>query len=209
MNQYSKEVFLLKIANENTFACSMFRKNLRAFIDNELPVNIKSVFLEHASKCSSCNLVLNEQQNLKKELAHLKRFSVSPEFDFRMRSSIRREHEKLRYPLYSFKIFVYKKFSKFIAVPACALLIIFGMVLYNNSNERQTVPVLTDVLRSHIDSQNGVELIPQNESSFVEEVHYVLETVKPSDVEKGIFLDEPEGTVHTSINPNDLTLVSF
>jgi len=199
----------LKTANENNFTCSMFRKNLRAFIDNELPVNIKSVFLEHASKCSSCNLDLNELQNLKKKLAYLKRFTLSPEFDFRMKSYIRREHEKLRNPLYSFKIFVYENFSKFIAVPACAALIIFGIVFYNNSNERQTVPVLNDIVSSAIDSQNGVELIPQNESSFVEEVNYVLETVKPSDVERGIFLNEPEGTVRSSINPNDLTLISF
>ena len=199
----------MKIVNENHFTCSMFRKNLRAFIDNELPVNIKTVFLEHASVCSSCNHYLLEMQSLKKELANLKHFSVSHEFDFRMRSCIRSEYEKLRNPLYSLKIFVYENFSKFIAVPACVALIIFGIVLYNDSNERQTAAVLNDIVSSAIDSHNGVELIPQNESSFVEEVNYVLETVKPSEVESGIFLNEPEGTVPTSPNPNELTLISF
>jgi hypothetical protein len=148
-------------------------------------------------------------QNLKKELANLKRYSVSPEFDFRMRSCIRSEYEKLRNPFYLLKIFIYENFSKLVAVPVVTALVIVSIVFYNNSNERQTAAVFNDMLNSAIDSHNGVELIPQDESSVVEEVNYVLETVKPSEVERGVFLNAPEGTVPATPNPNELTLISF
>ncbi|KKK69244.1 hypothetical protein LCGC14_2936000, partial [marine sediment metagenome] len=38
-------------------------------------------------------------------LANLERVSVSPEFDFRMKSSLRHEYEYLRNPFYVAKIF--------------------------------------------------------------------------------------------------------
>ena len=93
----------MKNANEVSMTCSTFKDNMRAFIDDELPVNIQSVFLKHSSECTSCNRDLRMMQNVKKALSNLERVSVSPEFDFRMKSSIRREYELLRNPFYVFR----------------------------------------------------------------------------------------------------------
>jgi len=197
----------LKTANE--FTCSMFGENLRAFIDNELPINQRSAFLDHASKCNKCNRELLYMQHVKKELAGLRRVTVSPEFDFKMKSLVRHEHEKLRSSLYSFRLFISENSNKFIVAPVFALLILVGMVFYNNSNNRETTTILPDVVTSLINAENGVEIIPENNNSSVEEVNYVLETVKPTDMERRIFLHEPDGTVQSIPINNDLTLVSF
>jgi len=197
----------LKTANECT--CSMFYENIRAFIDDELPINQKSVFLDHASKCTKCNRELLYMQYVKRELAALRRVTISPEFDFKMKSLIRREHENLRNPLYSLKLFMNENLGKFIAAPAFAILILVGIIFYNNSNSRETTPILPGVVTAQINAENGVELIPENENSSVEEVNYVLEIIKPTDMERRIFLHEPDGTVQSIPINNDLTLVSF
>lgn len=187
----------------------MFKENIRAFIDNELPVNQKSIFLDHDSRCYECNLELLGMQRVKKELTSLRRVTVSPGFDFIIKSLIQREHENLRNPLYSLKLFMSENLGKFIVVPAFAILIMMGMVFYNNSNNSQMTPVLPAVVTSLINAEKGVELIPENENSSVEEVNYVLETVKPTDMELRIFLHEPDGTVKSIPINNDLTLVNF
>ena len=51
--------------------------------------------------------------------------------------------------------------------------------------------------------------VPENENSSVEEVNYVLEIIKPTDMERRVFLHEPDGTVQSIPINNDLTLVSF
>jgi len=187
----------------------MFYENIRAFIDDELPINQKSVFLDHASKCTKCNLELLHMQYVKRELAALRHVTISPEFDFKMKSLIQREHENLRSPLYSLKLLMNENLGKFIAAPAFAILILVGMIFYYNSNSRETTPILPGVVTAQINAENGVELIPKNENSSVEEVNYVLEIIKPTDMERRVFLHEPDGTVQSIPINNDLTHVSF
>ena len=187
----------------------MFKKNIRAFIDDELPVNEQSVFLNHASECSSCDLELREMQKVKKILANLERVSVSPEFDFRMKSSLRHEYEYLRNPFYVAKIFFTENMFKLLMTPAVGMLIILCFVLYSNYNNSQMTPELPVEVISQIDSQNGIELVGDEGNSYVGEVNYVLETVKPLDIEQEIFLHEPDNTVHTVSMNNNLTFISF
>ena len=194
--------------SDNEFNCTMFRDNLRAFIDDELAVNKKTIFIDHASNCQACNIELHEMQYVKRCLADLERVTASSEFDFRLKSGIRREYENLRNPLYSFKLFINENLAKFFAVPAFAVIVIVGMILYNNGNGLEKATLLPQEVTSRLDLWEGVDLIPLNEDSVVEEVKYVLETVKPGDVERGIFLPESEGVVR-SASKNELTLISY
>lgn len=200
----------MNIANENSFSCSQFRKNLQAFIDNELPVNIKSLFLEHVKKCPICMSALKEMQALKNRLSGLDRISVTPEFDFRLKSSLRQEHEKKHAPGYSARILNFPNMSKFLMLTAGAAVIVAGFAfMYSNSNDAQISPDLPDVVRTHVDSFEGVEMIPDTSGSSVGEVNFVLESVKPSEVEKGIFQENPDGSLTIPDKTENMTLISY
>ena len=199
----------MRNANEVSFNCTMFKKNIRAFIDDELPVNEQSVFLNHASECHSCDIELLMMQKVKKILSNLERVSISPEFDFRMKSSLRREYERLRNPLHVAKIFITENMFKLIAAPAVGMLIILCVILYSNYNKSQIITELPVEVTSYIDAQKGIELIGDEDNSYVDEVNYILETVRPLDVEQEIFLNEPDNTVHTVSMNNNLTFISF
>lgn len=194
--------------SDNEFNCTMFRDNLRAFIDDELAVNKETIFIGHASNCQACNIELHKMQYVKRCLANLERVTASSEFDFRLKSGIRREYENLRNPLYSFKLFINENLVKLFAVPAFAVIVLVGMILYNNGNGLEKATLLPQEVTSQLDLREGVDLVPLNEDSVVEEVKYVLETVKQGDVERGIFLPESEGTVH-SASKDELTLISY
>ncbi|MFC1538805.1 anti-sigma factor family protein [Candidatus Latescibacterota bacterium] len=196
----------MKIANENYFTCSQFKMNLRAFIDNELPVNNKTLFLEHASKCPDCNTALKEMQSLKKMLFNLKRYSVTPEFDFRLKSSLRLAHERKYFSWNSLRFINYDNMSKLLAVSACAAAIVLGIMFINKGGNNQVTPGLPDIVETHVDSYNGVELIPDSNGFSIEEINFVLETIKPSDVEKGIFQENPDGSLSI---PENMTLISY
>ena len=200
----------MNIANENSFTCSQFRKNLRAFIDNELPVNIKALFLEHVAKCPICNRALKEMQSLKKRLTSLDRISVTPEFDFRLKSSLRQEHEKKHSPGFSGRMLNFPNMSKFLMMTAGAAVIVAGFAfMYNNSDDAHISQALPEVVRTHVDSYEGVEMVPESDGSSIDEVNFVLETVKPSDVEKGIFQENPDGSVTIPEKTNNMTLISY
>ena len=57
--------------------------------------------------------------------------------------------------------------------------------------------------------RDSVELGFEDKNADVDEVRYVLETVKPLDGERGIFLNEPDYTIHTDSVNDNLTLVGF
>ena len=82
----------MKTANDGHFKCSIFLKNLSDFIDNELDEGIRAKFFAHAVNCEACNTRLRELQHIKKLLGKLVRVAVSPECDFRLKSSIRIEY---------------------------------------------------------------------------------------------------------------------
>ena len=146
---------------------------------------------------------------LKRGLTNLPCFPVSHEFDFRMKSSIQREYENFRNPLYPVKLFFGENLGKVLAVPAFALIIIAGVVFYNSTNIQQMPQVLPYEVTSQLDTQEGIELVPHDEEPFVEEVNYVLETVKPTDIERGLFLYESDGAINAAQVNNDLTLISY
>lgn len=196
----------MKSAKELT--CLLFKDNIRVFIDDEFPVNQKSSFLEHAEKCNDCNKDLLTMQRIKKELANFKPLKVSPEFDFRIKSSIRREYDLLRNPYYSFKIFIQENAAKLLFVPASVVILIFSVMLYN-SNTEQNSPILPAEITSLIDAREGVDLTSNQDNSRIEEVNYVLETVKSTDADRGIFHVNPDGTFTTSMTDNNVTLISF
>ncbi len=189
-------------------SCHQFKESIRAFIDQELPINEKSAFLNHAAICMECREELQSMQFVTTQLKRLKRITVSPEFDFRMKNSIRREHERLRNPFYSARIFFHENMLPFIAIPAVAASMIVGIFVYSNVNG----PIASDVPRSvmlQLDSREGVDLIHDIEPTEVVDEQYVLDTVTPQDLQKGLFLIENESFVPINRETHDLTLVNF
>ncbi|MFC1552968.1 hypothetical protein ACFL6P_10455 [Candidatus Latescibacterota bacterium] len=100
--------------------------------------------------------------------------------------------------------------SKFIMMTAGVAVIVAGFALmYNNSDDVNISPALPDVVRTHVESYEGVEMVPGSDGSSIDEVNFVLETVKPSDVEKGIFHENPDGSVTIPEKTNNMTLISY
>jgi len=188
--------------------CKTFHENLRAFIDNELPVNLYSAFIRHDSDCSACHRDLVSLQKIKNSLAGLRRLSLSPEFDFRMKSSIRREYELLRNPFYIFRLFFFDNLTKFIMVPAFALVLIIGAVLYLSYHDRSGLP---PGVVSYLESRESVVLGPDDERIDVDEVRYVLKSVKPFEFVRDERDSDSVRQDSDSSQPvdNSLTLISF
>ena len=190
------------------FTCLLFKDNIRAFIDDELPINQKSNFLAHASHCTMCKKELHTMQKIKQELANFKPLTVSNEFDFRLKSRISRENALLRNPFYSFKLTLQDNAGKFLLMPAFIVVFLFSSMFYNNDT-RRSLPGLPIEVLSQIDAREGVDLISVPYNARIEEVNYVLEKVKSTDADKGIFLINPDGTVKSSETDNSITLISF
>ena len=195
----------MKTANEEFFNCSMFQKNVSAFIDNELDEVVKEKFIAHVAKCTGCSTLLTECTHFKKHLGKLIPVKVSPEFDFRLKARIRLENTRLYNPLYRSKLYIRDNWKMFLAVPAAAIIILIGVFshpdLFNYSNLTETIQITSRM--------NGKEPASPSEDSSEEIVYYVLESVKPKEIEKGIFLSEQNVSIQvTSTNPN-IKLISF
>jgi hypothetical protein len=174
-----------------------------AYIDNEMPINVEKEFLEHASVCSSCSKELKEFQSIKKLLGNLKNVKVSKEFDFRIATSVRREHAHLKNPLYSFKLFLKDNLSKIIFIPASVMVLLLAFYFFNNKPEGS---FFNKEVISQIDSSQGSELVIDELS--VEKINYVLDSVKPVEIENGIFLNGA-GEFSDYSNKNKVTVVNF
>ena len=148
-------------------------------------------------------------KSIKQELENTKHLTVSSEFDFRMRSSIRREQENLRNPFYSFKLFFSENANMFFVAPIFAIILVMSIIFYNNSDKGEITTTLPAEVKSQIDNRESVDLVSDQVNSRVEEVHYVLDTVKHTDAEKGIFTINVDGTVQTLPVNNNITLISF
>lgn len=196
----------LKTAYE--MSCHQFKESIRAYIDQELPINEKSVFLDHAENCIQCREELHSMQFVTTQLKQLKRITVSPEFDFRIKNNIRREHERLRNPFYSARIFFRENMLPFLTIPAVAACLIVGMLVYSNVNS----PITSDLPQSvmvQFDSQKGVDLIDDAEPTQVVDEQYVLDTVTPQDLQNGLFLIENGSFIPVNRETRNLTLVNF
>ncbi len=189
-------------------SCHQFKESIRAFIDQELPINERADFLKHAELCTECRKELHSMQFVTDQLKRLKKISVSPEFDFRIKNCIRREHERLRNPLYSAKIFLRENMLPFIALPAVAASLIVGFFVYSNLN----TPVSSGPPQSvmlQLESREGADLISDEDPLDVQDVQFVLDTVTPQDLRKGLFLIEGGSVIPVEHKTADLTLVNF
>lgn len=199
----------MNIANEETINCETFHNHIRAYIDDELPVNIRITFMEHAGKCLSCEQDLREMESVKKLLAGLQHFDVLPEFNFRLKSSIRRELQRSRNPLYPARLFLSEHFYKVLVIPACALAIILGVMYYHAAPVGEITKQEPVEYMSTAPAKEMVDLAAEQDESSVEEVNYILETLTSTDAERGIFLGEEVETIQTLPVNDNLSLVSF
>lgn len=189
-------------------SCHQFKESIRAFIDQELPINEKSDFLNHAEQCTECGEELRSMQFVTTQLKRLKRITVSPEFDFRMRTSILREHERLRNPFYSARIFFRENMLPFIAIPAVAASLVVGVFVYSTVYS-PLAPGIPPSVVSQLELQDGVDLVPDAEPTDVVNEQYVLDMVTQQDLQKGLFLIENGSYVPVNRETTDLTLVNF
>jgi len=209
----------VKLANENPFSCKTFKKNLRAYVDNELSGHQKAEFITHASQCRICNTALNDMEGVLKILSSLERrtrVSASQDFDFSLKTRILLEKDRLQNPFYRLSLLFREKIRYFLAVPAFALVVFAVVFLYSASSIDDNSFIRGKMLRgiiSAFQSQKSADLVSIDEKNPDEivYVYYVLETVHSSEdngiEETGMSgMEEPAGRVQTA---NNFTTVSF
>jgi anti-sigma factor RsiW len=184
----------------------MFQEHLRTFIDDELPVTTRTLFIEHSMLCPRCAANLREQQFICERLASLQRVTVSPEFDFAMKLRIRREHESLQKPWYVLKRTIVDNAIRFISIPAAAMFIVASVFLYLHTTPGTPVSSLPPDVARELSTGAGVELVTTPDDNHVEEVNYVLEKATTVDIERGIIMSGDTG-IHTE--SQNITLISF
>jgi len=184
----------------------MFQENLRAFIDDELPVNIRTSFIEHSMLCPRCAEDLREQKFIRERLAKLQRITVSSEFDFAMKIRICREHEALKKPWYVLKCTILDNALRFLTIPAAAILIIVSVFFYRYNTPDTPVSSLPPDVARELNAEIGVELVTNPDDSQVEEVNYVLEKATTVDIERGIIMS---GDTGGAMESQVITLISF
>ena len=175
-----------------------------SYIDGELPVNLVSSFLAHADKCLVCKKALNELLFLKKSLSGMRRANASPDFSFRVINAIRKEQRLMKNPLYLFRIFLRENYQKFVFVPVVGI-ILFGWITFNETGVNSKIAVSLKNIIAEVMQQDDSQ--PMNELG-VEKVNYILESVSPMDVEKGIMVEYPYVS-NGQISNSQLTLVNF
>jgi hypothetical protein len=195
----------VKSANED-FTCSMFRETINDFIDDSMPEGARTGFLAHAIHCISCNKQLQESLRLKKILGGLASIAVSLNFDTRLKERIRKESILLQNPLYRFKLFTRDNIKTMMVVPAAAF-VIFVAVFSNIEIPfyRNNQPEITQNISSNV-INDGVSTF---EDDAVEVVNYVLDSVKQSEAETGIFLNEQNTTLIMTPNEPDILLINY
>jgi len=186
-------------------SCETFRSLLSAFVDGELTNPQKSLFLAHAESCIECNLSLSEFRQLKRMLKELKPATVSSSFDSRMRLLIERENALMQKPWHRIKLFLRDNAVAFVTVPAVAALI--AAFVYFNADTLVGRDMSVAV-------EPQTQVVRQSEPAAVtydsgdEVVHYVLDSVKQSEAEVGIFLNEQQTSTVVASNSN-FRLISF
>ncbi|MCD6308031.1 MAG: zf-HC2 domain-containing protein [Candidatus Latescibacteria bacterium] len=186
-------------------SCETFRSLLSAFVDGELTEPQKSLFLAHAESCTECNLSLGDLQQLKRMLKELTPVTVSPGFDSRMRSLIESENSLMQKPWHHVKLFLRDNTAVFVTVPAAAALI--AAFVYFKAD----IPVghdMTVVVEPQTQVVGQLEPAAVTDDSGDEVVHYVLDSVKQSEAEVGIFLNEQQTSTVVASNSN-FRLISF
>lgn len=161
--------------------CSLFRKLMMDFIDDELPEEVRPGFYAHASVCPACQKELKELRFVKQALAGLPPIAVTPEFDFRLKASLSREASRLRSPMYRLNLYLRDNVYPVVGVPAAAMLLIAGTLMYNGSREFPATRIVN--LKPAVEA---VVPVPAATDSSDVDVHYVLESVDLSQAGAGV-----------------------
>jgi len=197
----------VKNATDQCLNCTDFQQRISDFIDEEMPVSERDGFMQHAEACPGCREKLHGCQHVKNLLGRLSSVGVSTDFDVRLKSRIRMEHNFLEDPVYRLKLFVSGNFPRLVAIPAAAAILVTGMLYTYSRYGGVTVDPaeLTETPRVSCRIENAPE------QSQEEIVSYILESVDESDVETGIFLNDLNGNAGDSgqaSSDSEITLVS-
>lgn len=161
----------------DVLSCSAFRERISYFIDGELDTGAHARFLEHAAVCQHCNQLLQDIRSIRYRLQSRKMLEVSPEFDFRLKSVIRREARLLQSPAYRARIAFRENILHVFAIPAAAAVVIglaFSPIeLYMNPGSPVTATTPAETV-----------------TDAAQDVNYVLDTVDEETVNQGIFLND-------------------
>ena len=176
-------IIRVKSANETSFPCKKFNKNIRAYVDNELSGSVKADFIAHTSQCGDCDTSLNEMEGVVKLLANLQPVSVSESFDYAMKTRILIEQERLGNPLYRFSLYVREKSRYFLTVPAFALAVTAVLFFFSGTYDSMFRGNTQRAATSAEDVLNGVDLLAGEEGNPDEivYVYHVLDTVMSQD----------------------------
>lgn len=167
----------MKSAHEKGVTCTLFRELIMDFVDDELPEKERYEFCVHAEICPTCREELREIKYVRKILADIPALTVSPEFDFRLKASLRLEDARLRNPFYRLKLFLKSNFVPVVGIPAAAVLLIAGVAIYRSPFREeapeiagQTAPVPAPVASPVASPATAVDTPPVD-------VNYVLESL--------------------------------
>lgn len=174
------------------------------YVDDELSEKVRSDFLAHSVSCPACRKELKEIQYVRKALAGLPPVTVSSEFDFRLKASLRMENARLRSPMYRLKLFLKGNMAPVVGAPVAATLLVGGILLYNGSApgvrpEMQTVQQ-TPVVQEPVQTSAA-------DGSSAEDVHYVLDSVELSAVGTAAKPNSKSGV--NSSGTNSINLIRY
>ncbi len=157
----------------------VFQTLLMDFVDDELTPSERSAVLSHAAACVSCRNALNEAECVRNALSDLPRRTITSEFDFRLKASIRLESRKLRNPLYRFRLFLRENMAGMAVIPAAAAVMLAAALMYPGFPGRNSY-VVNNSGANRPEPRQTVSAVPSETQA--EDVHYVLESVELSEV---------------------------
>jgi len=194
----------VKNAHEEGITCAVFQTLLMDFVDDELAPSERSAVLSHAAMCSTCRNALKEAEYVRRVLVDLPHRTVTSEFDFRLKASIRLESRKLKSPYYRFQLFLRENMAAVAVIPVAAAIMFATAIMYPGfSGKNPSIVSTSGVKRTEtrqMVSQSPVE-------TRAEDVHYVLESVELSEVG----LDSAHNARTGDITPDThtISLLSF
>lgn len=179
-------------------------------MDNELSAEDRKKFLAHAAMCSQCALTLREMQHVQKILRELPEVNTTPEFDFRLRSNIRIEQQRLNNPLYRFRLFFREYFKPAVTVPVFAVLLATVAVFYNNSDVQGPAVVSSSQLTAEEPSAQREQVLDISDNAGeIVYLHYILEKVQQNELDSGVFLGHGQMSATDYTQSQNVKLVSF
>jgi len=194
----------VKSAHDGFYSCGTFRKCISDFVDDELSGKAKSDFLSHSLICPACDRELKEIKRVKNLLANLAPVTVSSEFDFRLKASLMRENIRFGNPFYRFRLYIRDNLRTLVAVPAMAVVLMGGFLLYSGNPGDRTPG-------AGFNRTTAVEKKDSPVRAFAnapdEDVYYVLESIDPA--EAGFGSIPQNASPAREVSAHAITLISF